>query len=269
MFFFLSKTLWFLADPGNLFLLLITGGLLLWWLSFKRIAGVCVGLALCIGVIATLTPTGTWAVSVLQNRFSQPIEMPSKVDGIIVLGGVVSPDLTDKFGQLVIGAAVERVTESAALAKRYPDARMIYTGGSGSVLHPDQREADYILSLYEQLGISADRLELERDARNTHENALYAFRMAQPSLDETWLLVTSAFHMPRSVGSFRMVGWNVIPFPVDYSIAPDAIFTPSFNFRFGLNNLSAAMHEWIGLFAYWLSGKSNAAFPGPYEVTPS
>src|SRR6202043_2021742 len=103
-----------------------------------------------------------------------------------------------------------------ALAHRYPNARIIYSGGSANLISDDAKEADYALAVFESLGVSKERLTMERGSRNTQENAEFSKAIAAPKSGERWLLVTSAYHMPRSVGLFRKVGFAVEPYSVDW-----------------------------------------------------
>ena len=113
--------------------------------------------------------------------------------------------------------SVDRIIAAAALAHRYPKARIVFSGGSANLISDDSaKEADYALSVFESLGIARDRLTMERRSRNTQENAEFSKALASPKAGERWLLVTSAFHMPRSVGVFRKAGFGVEPYPADW-----------------------------------------------------
>ncbi|MBO6520573.1 MAG: YdcF family protein [Rhodospirillales bacterium] len=263
MFFYLSKVFWFVASPGNAFLIALLSGLFLTSTRFKRMGKSLVWLAVVFALFSTFVPAGSYMIKILEDRFPQPQSLPDRIDGIVVLGGVIDPVGTAERGRPMIGGAVERIIESAALAKTYPNARLVYSGGSASLTRQDVKEADYVADLYVSLGIDRDRLVLEREARNTWENAKYTMEMMAPKTDETWILVTSAFHMPRSVGAFRRVGWEMIPYPVDYQRAKMPSFPSPGDFGVGLNGLGYAVHEWIGLISYWLTGKNSAAFPKP------
>lgn len=265
MFFYLSKILWFFAEPGNALLIALIVGLILVSTRFRKIGKSLVVLSILFALTVTFIPVGGWMISALEDRFPQPDLKLQSVDGIIVLGGVVNPQLSAARETLVIGGAVERITKSAELARTNPDTKLIYTGGSASLTDTDVREADYVLSLYSSLGVREPQLQLDRDARNTWENAVNSRRIADPGPYERWVLVTSAFHMPRAVGVFRAQGWEVIPYPVDYSTFPGAEVKSPMRFTSGLGSLSGALHEWIGLIAYWLNGKSDAAFPKPRQ----
>ena len=105
------------------------------------------------------------------------------------------------------------MTEAAALARRYPNAKVLFTGGSVEILREPTVEADAAGMVLRDLGVGGDRLLLERKARNTAENAVLAKQLADPKPGERWLLVTSAWHMPRAMGLFRKVGFDVEPWP--------------------------------------------------------
>ena len=151
----------------------------------------------------------------------------------------------------------------AVLSRRYPKARLVFSGGSGSLLYQELKEAKAVVPLLRQLGVDEARVIFEDQSRNTAENAVYSYRMVQPKRGETWLLVTSAFHMPRTVGSFRKVGWEVTPYPVDYYTRKTQTLPVHFNFAQRIGSLGGVVHEFLGLLFYWLDGKTDELFPGP------
>ena len=263
MFFVLSKILWALVNPGNLLLLLLVLGAVLLWTRWRRFGRWLVGFSTVAFLLLAVVPLGNWAFGVLENRFPPLVQLPERVDGIIVAGGIVNPVTSKDRGQLSINGAVERVYEMAVLSRRYPKARIVFSGGSGSLLYPDLKEAHAVVPLFRQLGVDTKRVIFEDQSRNTAENAVNTYRVIQPKGGETWLLVTSAFHMPRTVGSFRKAGWDVTPYPVDYNTRLTKALPVQFNFSGGVGSLGGAVHEFLGLFFYWLDGKTDELFPGP------
>ena len=153
--------------------------------------------------------------------------------------------------------------ELSLLSNRYPKAKLIFSGGSGSLFLQNYKEAKVIAPLLRQLGIDQERIILEDQSRNTFENAVFSHRLVKPKNDEVWLLITSAFHMPRCVGAFRKAGWQVIPYPVDYQTTSREILPIQFNFTGGVASLGNALHEILGLLFYWLYGKTDELFPEP------
>jgi uncharacterized SAM-binding protein YcdF (DUF218 family) len=155
------------------------------------------------------------------------------------------------------------MTEAVALMRRHPEATLIFAGGSGNLAPDELREADVARRLWRDLGVPDERMLFESESRNTYENAVNAYKLAQPKPGQVWLLVTAAGHMPRSVGVFRQVGWHVTPWPLSYHIStgPDFWYDASALVR--LQEFEANLREWIGLVAYWLMGRTDQLFPAP------
>jgi uncharacterized SAM-binding protein YcdF (DUF218 family) len=265
VFFLLSKTLGFMLLPANF---LIGAGVLGAVLLATRWA--CLGRRLLIVAVLLLaicgfSPLGNWLLYPLEQRFPPWDAARGVPDGIIVLGGSIDPELSAAHGRAALTHAADRLIAAAALARRYPNVRIVFSGGNANLVSDDTaKEADYALSLFESLGIPRERLTMERRSRNTQENAEFSKLLVHPKDGERWLLVTSAYHMPRSVGLFRKAGFAVEPYPVDWRVgeASDLLkFTPVA--VDGLERTDIAMREWIGLTAYWASGKIDRWFPGP------
>lgn len=261
-----SKLLWFVADPGNVLLILLcAGALLLGTRTRQRLGRRLVGLAALAGLAITVVPLGAWLHVPLENRFPVPARLPDRVDGVVVLGGAVDQFLTVARGQPALRAEAERMTAFAALARRYPEARLVFTGGSGRLVRQGVKETVAARLLFEELGLDVERVLFEDRSRNTYENAVYSYRLAAPQPGETWLLVTSAYHMPRAVGCFRRAGWHVVPYPVDFRTDGTYAYLPSLFFAEALVDLGLAVHEWIGLAAYRLMGRTDRLLPGPAD----
>ncbi len=259
MSFILSKILWGVAAPGSLLFLLLAGAFI-WHRRRPIFSRGLLGLAVLALIAAATLPLSFWLATPLEQRFPLPT-LPDKVDGIIVLGGAVDLEETGNPVMPSVNEAGERLLGFLALARRYPEARLIYTGGSGSVREQERREADLVKPLFDSLGLDGPRVLYERDSRTTWENAVDSRKLANPQAGQTWLLVTSAWHMPRAVGCFRKVGWQVLPYPVDYlGRAPTWLGMDAIK---QLHAVGLAEKEWIGLTAYWLMGRSDALFPGP------
>jgi uncharacterized SAM-binding protein YcdF (DUF218 family) len=264
LFFFLSKTLGVMLLPTNF---LICVGLLGAILLATRLASI--GRKLMIASVALLaingfSPLGNLVLYPLESRFPPWDTTRGAPDGIVVLGGSIEADLSVAHDTAAFSAAAGRLIEAAALAHRYPNARVIFSGGSANLISADAREADYAAAIFEHLGVSRERLTMERRSRNTQENAEFSKDLAAPKNGERWLLVTSAYHMPRSVGLFRKAGFAVEPYPVDWrtgkrtdilAFSPVAIE--------GLQRTDIGIREWIGLAAYWATGKIDDLLPGP------
>ncbi len=265
MFFWLSKILWFLVQPLNLLFMgvcLTALFLVLRWNRAARLLGISMAV-ICLGV--AILPVGVVINQALENRFPANPPLPNRVDGIIILGGIISPHLSQTRGRPQMTDGVERIAEAAALARRYPQASIIFTGGSGEPFQQELKEAHFAPDVFAMFGIDPGRVQFESNSRNTVENARLSYEIAKPKSGETWILVTSAFHMPRSVGVFRKAGWRVVAYPVDFGTTGTQTFSLAFSFGRGLGSLSGALHECLGLLFYWLTDRTDDLFPGPAQ----
>jgi uncharacterized SAM-binding protein YcdF (DUF218 family) len=260
--FWLSKIFWWFLAPGNAMVLLALLALLLLLLRRRRAGLVLLGLVGAFGLALLVLPLRGWVLGPLEDRFPPP-QPPAHVDGIIVLGGAINAELSAKRGRPVVTRSVDRLIAGADLARRYPDAKLVFTGGSSALLDTGPREADIAREVFAELGLAADRVLYERDSRNTWENALFSQKLVDPKPGEIWLLVTSAYHMPRSMGIFRKIGWDMTPYPVDYSVPPAGKREPSFEMLDELEGVHWGLREWVGLVAYYLLGRTDRLFPAP------
>ena len=259
--FALSKVLWFLATPSNALPALALLGAFTARARSGRL--LCIGSLIAILALG-LGPVGTWLLRPLEDRFPAYEERGQPIDGAIVLGGAVVPNLSAGRGQLVSGDAAERVIAMADLARRYPAARIVFSGGSGALVGEDRPEAEILLRFASTLGIDPARITVEDRSRTTAENAAQTRELVHPAPGERWLLVTSAWHMPRAFGTFRHAGFDVVAYPVDYRTgSPGENGRPEPSVAAGLERVDLATREWLGLLAYRLAGRSDALFPKP------
>ena len=213
----------------------------------------------------TLTALLLLAVLPLGGLLLQPIERTypaqptlERVDGIIVLGGGEDARASAYWNQMQLEAGGDRYTAALALARQFPEARALFTGGSGALRDlagASTSEADMAGQFFRDQGIEADRLLLEGQSRNTAENARLSLALASPAPSETWVLITSAFHMPRAMRSFETAGWTgLVPWPVDYrtSSFADGI---GWDLTHNLKVLNTAIREQVGQIACRLSGR--------------
>jgi len=156
-----------------------------------------------------------------------------------------------------------RLLATAELARRYPEARILFSGGSGNLFAADDRDADAARPLLAALGVALDRVVFEDRSRNTHENAVESMRLARPKPGEVWLLVTSAFHMPRAVGCFRQAGWSVLAYPVDRRADPDEGISLMRTPARRLSEFGRGFKETLGLAVYRMLGRTDALWPRP------
>ena len=259
--FVLGKIFWAIVAPGNLLvLMLVVGTLRLGRRRRGRGSPLIATATIALLAIAVL-PIGQWLVMPLESRFPRQ-ELPQHVDGIVVLGGAVEPGISQAHGQVALNDAGERMLGALTLARRYADASIVVTGGNATLLPRDRpSEASVMRDLLVREGVDAARIRIEERARNTVENAVLSRDIAQPSPGQVWLLVTSATHMPRAVGSFRHIGWPVVPYPVDYRT--EARPRPGFLLSEHLALVDVVVKEWLGLVAYRILGYTDTLLPAP------
>jgi uncharacterized SAM-binding protein YcdF (DUF218 family) len=266
MFFVLAKVFWFLLQPSSLLVGAVIVGAALAGTAWHRLARWLLWFAVAALMIGGLSPLGDVLIRPLESRFER-VDLGGGGDvftGIIVLGGsednraIGAPELA------ALNEAAERYTEAVALARRLPQARVIFTGGSGTLMRAERPEADVAAQLFEGLGVARDRITLESQSRDTHENALLTARIVKPGPRDRWLLVTSAWHMPRAMGCFRQAGFVVEPWPVDYR-TPRRLQSTRLHTSIpeGLRRIDLVTREYVGLVMYYLAGRTDALLPGP------
>jgi uncharacterized SAM-binding protein YcdF (DUF218 family) len=266
VFFVLAKVLWFLLQPSSLMVGCVAAGAALARTRWCRPARALLWGGLAALLIAGLSPLGDVLIRPLEGRFPRPdLDRPgAPVTGIIVLGGGEDGRAADSPQLAPLNEAAERYTETVALARRFPGARLVFSGGSLGLLGNVPSEADLAGRLFEALGIAGDRITLEREARDTFENARLTARILEPKPGERWLLVTSAWHMPRAMGAFRRAGFAVEAWPVDYRTSQGLTRLQSYSsIPEGLRRIDFIVREYVGLAAYYATGRTDALWPGP------
>lgn len=263
MFFILSKTAALLLLPSNLIVLIGLFGLLLMATRLRH-AGLRLAMAsLFLLAVAGLFPLAAVLGHALESRFPPWDPVRGAPDGIVVLGGAISPELSQQHGEPVTGDDADRILVIAKLARAFPNARIIYSGGDASLSGDIMAEALFLIPLLDSFGIARERVTLESRSRNTAENAVFSKEIAAPKPGERWLLVTSAQHMPRAVGCFRRAGFPVEAYPVAWHTGLKVDHRPILNIGGNLARLDSVTKEWIGLFVYWLTGRTSEFLPAP------
>ena len=252
MFFVLSKLFWILAQPSHWlgFLVLATAiSLMLRWNRAARFCAVAAALLLVLAGFLAVPLART-----LEDQYPRP-PLPAHVDGILVLGSGFDTALFRARGAPATNSGIWRLEAGFALARRYPGARLVFTGGSGALGGAPFSEAETARVLLNEMGQDPKQLILEDRSRNTYENILFSKAIVKPKPGEVWLLATAAMHMPRAMAIARKLDWPMTPWPSDYFTAPSGggnLLSVTGNFAY----IDYVVHEWIGLLAYRLSGKA-------------
>jgi len=252
----LSKLLTPLLDPRTLLFVALVCGTLLLWTKVHRLGRWLVTGCVATSLLFFLLPIGPTLLHRLEHRFPRP-QLPAKVDGIIALGGDFNVTLVQEYGPT--NGPSPRLLALAELSRRFPDARLVFSGGSGHII-PKVLEADLAPGILAAFGIDPARVLFEGKSRNTRENAILSQAAVNPRHGEIWILITSASHMPRSVGVFRSVNWPVVPYPVEFQAVSGGRV---FSMDGGLKDIVVVTREMTGLVYYWLRGWTDTLIPAP------
>jgi uncharacterized SAM-binding protein YcdF (DUF218 family) len=269
MYFLISKLGWLILQPSSLLLWATVLGALLTRTTLASFGRPLARVAGSLLAFCALTPFCVVLIRPLEDRFParsfDEIENPT---GIIALGGALNASLTRARGPIALGSSGARVTEALAMAFHFPNARLVFSGGSGDLLGGGISEGEVAEDFFSELGLARERLMVERKSRNTFENAQFTRALVRPKPGDVWVLVTSAFHMPRAVAAFESAGFNVTPCPVDYYTFGDPLDYWTYTlapFR-ALPLIDTAVKEWVGLTVYWLSGKTTDFLPAAVRL---
>jgi uncharacterized SAM-binding protein YcdF (DUF218 family) len=267
MFYAASKVLTFLLQPSTFCVLLVIAGLILMrWDRLRRRGRVLAWLG-ALGLFAAgVLPLGNLMVLPLEQRYAG-VGDPARdgpVTGIIMLGGFEDDWVSKGRGGVTLNEAAERLTEGVRLALKHRDAKVVFTGGVGGLLSGGTDATAPIGQLLQDWGVAPERIVLEGKSRNTHENAEFTRALVDPKPGERWVLVTSAYHMPRAMGVFRHAGFAVVPHPVDFRThGPIDALRLFERIGAGLERTDLAFKEWVGLLVYRLTGRTDELFPAP------
>ncbi|MBL8833078.1 MAG: YdcF family protein [Rhodospirillales bacterium] len=262
----LSKLFWLVAEPASLLLSVWVAGCLILWSRWWRLGRALVCFSAALTVAIAIYPIGQIALRPIEDRFPPLVSPPPRVDGILVLGGVIDYYVIGKRGvpSSLLAAGSPRLDAFIELARRYPAAKHVFTGGSIELIDGKDTEADVVRRIFARIGLDTTRIIFEDQSRNTWENARLTLDLIKPEPEETWLLITSARHMPRAMGTFRKAGWpHLLAYPIDFATDPNQPFDSAFRLGHNLNFLSEAIREYVGLAYYYKLGRIDRLFPEP------
>jgi uncharacterized SAM-binding protein YcdF (DUF218 family) len=256
MFFYLSKIFWFMTAPLNLLFLLLAAAGLAAFLKRRRLSRGLLGAALLLFFVCGVSPAGYDLLVLLEARYPPPAR-PAHVDGAVILGGSFYTHVTEARGVPALNDNAERVLAAAQLARLYPRAEIIFSGGYGRLAGKARPEASDVRLFLDTYGIAAPRVRFEEKSRNTYENLKFARQAAQPLPGQRWLLVTSAWHMERAMRIAHKLGWDMTPWPVDYRTTGHyRLLPPDCDILGRFYETQLALHELIGIAVYRMTGKA-------------
>lgn len=260
----LSKLAWAALQPMSLILILVAVGLALTFTRFKLLARFSLGIAATLVMVLAFSTFGHMAIGALEDRFPRKVSPPEPVTGIIVLGGGMDADVNEIRRGYELNRSGDRFVEALRLALLYPESRIVISGGADMLGDGTDTEAEAGARFFEAFGVARSRLILEDMSRTTGENAARIRERLAIQPGETWLLVTSAFHMPRSMGLFRKSGLDVVPWPADYlSSGAEGIRLKLFSPAENMAVATMAIREWLALLSYWVTGRIDDLIPSP------
>ncbi|TQX86832.1 MULTISPECIES: YdcF family protein [Rhizobium] len=264
--FIISKVIWILLQPFSLSLIFCVFALVAIWFRRRRLSLLLVLVPASILLVALFTTTGVVMVEALEDRFPRPSADPLDVQCAIILGGGFTNDVDTVRGGYEMTDAGDRFVEALRLANKFSAMRIIVSGGDGFITGGYLGDGIIAERMFTVFGIKHDRLLQDSTSRTTFENAINTKKLLEANGLSHCLLVTSGFHMPRSVGIFRKLGIDVIPWVTDYR----TIGTESLRFDISqpeanASLLGVAAKEWIGMVGYYMSGRTSSLYPGPSQ----
>lgn len=262
-FFSFLNFLWSTFHPIQVLMYLLLVGLIVNLFSKNKLFKVVNLITLILFILIVFLPNGTYLLWKLENTYSKPKIFPDKIDGMLILGSGTDPLLTDQHGQVTLTESIERITESIELIKKFPDAKVVYSGGMPTAKSQEKLSGvDVAKMFFTRMKIDVNKIIFEDQSKDTYENFIFSKKFINNTDGEKWLLVTSASHMKRAMSVAEKLGLNFIPYPVDYIVHKNYSWKVNYflkgrRFLKNLNHFKIAAHEYVGLIAYYLSKRSS------------
>ena len=257
MSFYLSKILWLIVNPFNIFILITLFTMFLYFINSRRLSLIIYLINFIFIALISFLPIGSYLTYIIEKEFHTNTKIPERVDGILILGGATNPLLFKEFDQISLNGSAERLVESVMIIRKFEKAKVIFSGGSGIVNRSDIGHSQVAKLFYKKMGVDINKIFFEDKSRNTHENIIYSKKIAKPKKNENWLLITSAFHMKRALLIAEKNNWKFIPYAVDFKNIKEFKLTPNLNLLSNLNSFQSGLHEWLGLVSYYLMGRTE------------
>ena len=260
MSFYLSKILWLILNPFNIFIFITLFSISLYFFNLRRVSLIIFLINFIFIAFISFIPIGSFLIYKIEKEHHSHIKIPEIVDGILILGGATDPLLFKEYDQMSLNDSAERLVESVMIIKKFEKAKVIFSGGSGVVNRPDLDHSQVAKSFYKTIGIETNKIIFEDESRNTYENIIYSKKIANPKINENWLLITSASHMKRALLIADKNNWKLIPYPVDFKNIKNFKLIPNLELLKNLNSFQQGTHEWLGLISYYLMGRTFKVF---------
>ena len=256
--FYASKFLWTVLNPFNIIVIVLILSLIFRILHYNLISKFFILTSFILFIIMGALPTGSYLNHVLEREFHSSFDIPAKLDGILILSGATNPYLTEEYNQINLNQGAERLIQFLIIAKKRPHAKVIFSGGPANICCKYLKDSSAAKKFFTDMDYDIKKIIFEENARNTYENILFSKKIAQPSFDENWLVISSAFHLRRVMNVSKKLNWNLYPYATDFNDTKLFSFNLSFDILGNLNDFQKASHEWLGLFYYFISRKSDS-----------
>ena len=260
MSFYISKILWLILNPFNIFIFITYVTIILFFISFRKLSLIIFFINLSFISLISFLPIGSYIIYNIEKEYHSFTKIPERVDGILILGGATNPLLFKEFDQVSLNDSAERLVESVKIINKFKNAKVIFSGGSGKINRPDLGHSQVAKLFFKNIGIDTNRILFENKSRNTFENIIFSKKIANLKKNENWILITSAFHMKRALLIADKIDWELIPYAVDFKNVKDFKFDPNLKLLSNLNLFQKGSHEWLGLISYYLMGRTNKVF---------
>jgi uncharacterized SAM-binding protein YcdF (DUF218 family) len=249
MLFISSKLFNTLSNPTIWIILLSLTSILLFFIKKEKLYKISTLALIIIILIVYILPLGSLSIKFLEKNYYN-LKIPDNIDGIVVLGGIVNTKLTIEHDSLNFGRNSERLLEMVKIASQKEKIKIIFSGGNNNLIRNQTKEADLIKKYLTEMGIDISNILFENQSRNTYENLVFSKRLVQPKEKENWVLITSAFHMNRSLMIAKKIKWDLKPYPVDFRGFKRLDYYTLMGFDKNFENLKISLHEIIGILFY-------------------
>ncbi len=260
MSFYLSKILWLILNPFNIFIFVTLLSIFLYFVKLRRLSLIIFVINFVFIALISFLPIGSYLIYNIEKEYHSYTKLPKQVDGILILGGATIPLIYNEYNQISLNGSAERLVESVFVIKKFEKAQVIFSGGSGVVNRPNLGHSQVAKSFYKKMGLEINKIIFENYSTNTFENIIFSKKIASPKINENWLLITSASHMKRALLIADKNNWTLIPYAVDFRNTKDFKLIPNLNLLKNLNTFHEGSHEWLGLIAYYFMGRTDKVF---------
>lgn len=226
----------------------------------KNIAASILFFFVSITCLIIITPLPEWGMTLLENRFSEVQQLPKDVKGVIIIGGIVDRKISQVRGEPSFNMFGARMVPLLKLMETRPELTYMIMGGGKPYIEGYQ-EADILMRHLDYIKPKLGKLLFDNISSTTVESAQVSYNMIKPKRGEKWLLLTSAYHMPRAVGVFKNAGWDIIPYPVDFRTSGKYEWRINLSLWWGFMMWSIFAYELMMNLTSYMNGESYAFLP--------